>query len=138
MDVILTGKEYTGIGLNFKMTIKFPLHLASFVAHLQCGRPGFDPWVWKIPWKRERLPTPSSILTWRIPRTTVHGVTKSWTQLSDFHFFFPFCFITLLESWRTFCQTLKTKQNKKHHNFEETNKVSWESFFLLATLNLMQ
>ena len=24
---------------------------------LQCGRPGFDPWVGKIPWRRERLPT---------------------------------------------------------------------------------
>ena len=22
------------------------------------GRPGFDPWVMKIPWRRERLPTP--------------------------------------------------------------------------------
>ena len=35
---------------------------------LQCGRPGFDPWVGKIPWKRERLPH-SSILPWRIPWT---------------------------------------------------------------------
>ena len=26
--------------------------------HLQCGRPGFDSWVGKIPWGRERLPTP--------------------------------------------------------------------------------
>ena len=25
---------------------------------LQCGRPGFDPWIGKIPWRRERLPTP--------------------------------------------------------------------------------
>ena len=25
---------------------------------LQCGRPGFDPWVGKIPWRREQLPTP--------------------------------------------------------------------------------
>ena len=25
---------------------------------LQCGRPGFNPWVGKIPWGRERLPTP--------------------------------------------------------------------------------
>ena len=25
---------------------------------LQCGRPGFDPWVGKILWRRERLPTP--------------------------------------------------------------------------------
>ena len=26
--------------------------------HLPCGRSGFDPWVGKIPWRRERLPTP--------------------------------------------------------------------------------
>ena len=25
---------------------------------LQCRRPGFNPWVGKIPWRRERLPTP--------------------------------------------------------------------------------
>ena len=25
---------------------------------LQCGRPGFDPWVWNIPWRREQQPTP--------------------------------------------------------------------------------
>ena len=36
---------------------------ASLVAQLvknplQCGRPGFDPWVGKIPWRRERPPTP--------------------------------------------------------------------------------
>ena len=36
---------------------------ASLVAqmvriHLQWGRPGFNPWVGKIPWRREQLPTP--------------------------------------------------------------------------------
>ena len=36
---------------------------ASLVAqlvnsHLQWRRPGFDPWVGKIPWRTERLPTP--------------------------------------------------------------------------------
>ena len=33
--------------------------------------------------------THSSILVWRIPWTihSVHGVTKNWTQLSDFHSF---------------------------------------------------
>ena len=25
---------------------------------LQCGRPGFDPWVGKIPWRRKWKPTP--------------------------------------------------------------------------------
>ena len=26
--------------------------------HQQCGRPGFNPWIGKFPWRRERLPTP--------------------------------------------------------------------------------
>ena len=30
----------------------------SPVAQLPCGRPGFDPWIGKIPWRKERLPTP--------------------------------------------------------------------------------
>ena len=52
---------------------------------LQCGRPGFDPWVGKIPWRREQLPIP---VFWpgefhRLHR--VHGVTKSRTRMSNFH-----------------------------------------------------
>ena len=35
-----------------------PLWLSWWKICLQCGRPGFDPWVGKIPWRRERLPTP--------------------------------------------------------------------------------
>ena len=34
----------------------FPCGSAGRV-RLQCRRPGFDPWVGKIPWRRERLPT---------------------------------------------------------------------------------
>ena len=30
----------------------------SLVAQTQWGRPGFDPWVGKIPWRRKRQPTP--------------------------------------------------------------------------------
>ena len=47
----------------------------------------FDPWVGKIPLKREWLPTlvffpgePMNRETWQ---ATVHGVAKSWTRLSD-------------------------------------------------------
>ena len=29
---------------------------------LQCRRPGFNPWVWKISWRRKWLPTPISLL----------------------------------------------------------------------------
>ena len=42
---------------------------------LQCGSPGFSPWVGKIPWRREKQPTP---VFWP-GNSTVHGVTKSWT-----------------------------------------------------------
>ena len=36
------------------------------------GRPGFDPWVGKIPWRKERLPTP---VFW--PRE-FHGPYSPW------------------------------------------------------------
>ena len=52
--------------------------VAQLVKNPQCGKPGFDPWVWKIPWRREQLPTP---VFW--PRDTVHGITKNQTWLSD-------------------------------------------------------
>ena len=48
-------------------------------------RPGFDPWVRKIPWRRERLPTP---VFWPGEFHGVHGVAKNRTQPSDFHFHF--------------------------------------------------
>ena len=32
------------------------------------------------------MATDSSTLAWKLPRTTVHGVAKSRTQLSDFTF----------------------------------------------------
>ena len=31
--------------------------LSWYRIHLQCGRPGFDPWAGKTSWRRERLPT---------------------------------------------------------------------------------
>ena len=54
---------------------------------LQCRRLGFDPWVGKIPWIRKWQPTPV-FLPGEFHRqgslgATVHGVTKSWTWLSD-------------------------------------------------------
>ena len=40
---------------------------------------------WEDPLEKGKA-THSSILAWRIPWTTVHGVAKSWTGLSNFHF----------------------------------------------------
>ena len=31
---------------------------------LQCRRPRFDPWFWRIPWRRKRQPTPV-LLPWK-------------------------------------------------------------------------
>ena len=42
----------------FPDTCGIPLWLSWSRIRLQCRRPGFDPWVGKIPWRRERLPTP--------------------------------------------------------------------------------
>ena len=41
-----------------KCTQWLPWRLRWYGIHLQCRRPGFDPWVGKIPWRRERQPTP--------------------------------------------------------------------------------
>ena len=52
----------------------------------------WETWVQSLGWEdplEEGRATHSSILAWRIPMdgearwATVHGVTKSWTQLSD-------------------------------------------------------
>ena len=54
-----------GSGISAGEGIGYPLQYswASFVAQLvgiclQSGRPRFDPWVGKFPWRRERLPPP--------------------------------------------------------------------------------
>ena len=53
-------------------------------------RPGFDPWIGKIPRRRAWQPVPRcGIFAWRIPTdrgawwATVHGVAKSQLRLSD-------------------------------------------------------
>ena len=64
----------------------------SAVKHLPamwetCRRHGFKPWVTKIPWRRKWQPTPLFLLGNPMDRgawwATVHGVSKSWTQLSN-------------------------------------------------------
>ena len=54
-----------------------PLWLSWKRIHLQCRRPGFNPWVWKIPWRRERLPTP---VFWP---GEFHGLYSPWGLKED-------------------------------------------------------
>ena len=65
---------------------------ASLVAQLVKKPPAiWETWVRSLGWEdplEEGMATHSSILAWRIPRTeepgrpTVHGITKSWTQVN--------------------------------------------------------
>ena len=54
----------------------------------------WETWLQSVGWEdllEKGKATHSSILAWRIPWTCiVHGVTKSRTRLSNFHFFFFF------------------------------------------------
>ena len=63
---------------------------ASLVAQLVKNQPAmWKTWVWSLGWKdplKKGRATHSSIMAWRIPWTTVHGVANSRTQLSHFHF----------------------------------------------------
>ena len=89
-------KKYT-LAFKNSMHVCIYTHLrasqvARWVKESACNagntRLGFDPGVWKIPW-RKGMATYSSILACRIPvdrgawRATVHGVTRRRTQLSQ-------------------------------------------------------
>ena len=53
--------------------------------HLQCRRHRFSPWVGKIPWRRQRLPTP---VFWP---GEFHGLYSPWGHTTfTFHFLFSF------------------------------------------------
>ena len=49
----------------------------------------WETWVRSLGWEdplEKGMAAHSCILAWRIPWTIAHGVRKSWTRLSDFHF----------------------------------------------------
>ena len=65
---------------------------ASLVAQMMKNLSAmWETWGWSLGWEHpleKGKATHSSILAWRIPWTvySVHGVAKSWTRMSDFHF----------------------------------------------------
>ena len=53
-ELILTGKRPISMCLETEASL-----VAQLVRiHLQCRRPQFHSWIRKIPWRRDRLPTP--------------------------------------------------------------------------------
>ena len=80
-----------GLGRSPGKGIGYPLQYswASLVAYLEKNPPAkWETWIWSLGWEdplEMGKAIHSSILAWRI-QWTVHGVTKSQTQLSNFHF----------------------------------------------------
>ena len=52
-----SGSQYD-LNAFFSQTMDFPGGSDGKAPCLQCRRPGFDPWVGKIPWRKEWQPTP--------------------------------------------------------------------------------
>ena len=104
--------------LNLTSWLAGPSLVAQIVKNLPAMR---ETWVQSLVWKdllEKGIATHSSILAWRITWTeepnrlgTVHGVTKSWTQLSNFHF-----------SWLAIA-TKKPEIWSKHHRDELTARM---------------
>ena len=70
--------------------MSFPQQLSRQRIHLQCRRPGLIPELGRSPGEGNSYALQYSGLGNSMERgvwqATVHGVTKSWTQLSDFYF----------------------------------------------------
>ena len=95
-------------------------HWASLITQLVKIPPAIrETWLLSLGWEdplEKRKATHSSILAWRIPWTTVHGVSKSQTRLSNFHFHLQFLVAQCKEST---CQCRRHQLNpwsgKKAH-----------------------
>ena len=77
-----------GEGISYPLQYSWPSQAAPTVKNLPAKQ---ETWVQSLDWEdslKEGMATHSSILSWRIPmdkgawQATVHGVTKSQTQLS--------------------------------------------------------
>ena len=89
-----------------------------------------ETWVWsleKIPWRRERLPTPVFWPGGFHGLYIVHGVAKSWTQLSNFHFHF-------LQSMRAGCLRINTPVSLPLKEKDWKYQLCWLSFLLYLLL----
>ena len=56
--LFLSHTSMLGLSNTYLHSTKTKSKLVASSGCLQCGRPGFDPWVGKIPWRRKWQPTP--------------------------------------------------------------------------------
>ena len=95
---------------------------------------GFNPWVGKIPWRRQRLPTP---VFWpgESMDCVVHGVANSWTRLSDLHFTLQPVAQTLLFAPHSFLESRSSHSSSSAphaHLCEPPHIPHWSHVFLVT------
>ena len=83
------SRNSPGAGIGYPIQYVWASLVAQMVKNLPVMR---ETWVQSLGWEgplEEGMATHSSILAWKIPMdrgawwATVHGVEKSWTQMSD-------------------------------------------------------
>ena len=83
---------------------RFPCGSAGNESARNAGDLGLNPGLGRFPWRKGKT-THSSILAERIPGT--NGVSKSQTQLSNFHFSMPVCWQEKQMTWMEYWQVEK-------------------------------
>ena len=125
---------------NLHFSLKF--HLNVCIAQLVNNLPAmWETWVWSLGWEdslEKGKAAYSSILALRIPWTLLHGVTKSWTRLSSFHFQM-YMYITCI--YHTEWYMLPPKYSclpKSNSCFENwIYIVYWGTFFFLLWFHIL-
>jgi len=95
--------------IQIRRSIGLPGWLRGWSICLQCGRPGFDPWVGKIPWRRKWQPTPIFLLGkshgWRCLAGYSPQGRKESDMTEQLHF-------TLLGFWSCKCTVVREGESK--------------------------
>ena len=83
---LIPGLERSaGEGIGYPLQYSWAFLALQLIKNLSAM---WETWVQSLGWEdslEKGKTIHSRILAWRISRTTVHGVTKSWTRLSNFH-----------------------------------------------------
>ena len=108
----------------------FPCVSAGKEVAYNAGRGGFDPGVGMIPTKGEASPLQHSGLE-NFMDCTVHGVAKSWTRLTDFHFQ-----LTKDQTYNLKWQTQKASKNLRNPPKPLTFQVLLFDTKILVLFNL--
>ena len=107
-------QEATGPGNACKLVLPFPERLPWWFRQLsvclQCGRPGFDPWVGKILWRRKRQSTPVLLPGKSHGQRSLVGYSAWHRKESDMTEWVHFTSFPLKLGWNDLEATLMAKE----------------------------